>query len=195
MNISVFISLQISLQATLLGGQGKYAWLHSQLFRSSKSEEKQPDTKFKLLVYFERSGTDLDQQRDRESEKTKKCDDELEAGDTLGEDEFDFGIIREEDREEKIIIEEERARELELTRATGSQSATADLGGKSWLVLVFRGENYHSQERLMVWKRRRSPTPTVSRRGRRRSSMRNPGHRRGRRMLRWNRRGRRKKNP
>ena len=81
------------------------------------------------MVYFERSGTDLDQQRDRESEKTKKCDDELEAGDTLGEDEVDSGIIREEDREEKIIIEEERARELELTGATGSQSATADLRG------------------------------------------------------------------
>ena len=59
---------QISLQATLLGG---YA-LDPQLFRSSRTEEKQGDANLKLLVYFERSGTAQDQQEDRQSEKTKK---------------------------------------------------------------------------------------------------------------------------
>ena len=40
----------------------------------------------KLLVYFARSGTDQDQQEDRQTEKTKKYDKEGEAGDTQEED-------------------------------------------------------------------------------------------------------------
>ena len=73
---------QISLQATLLADP------HSpdtELFTSSRTEEKQPDTKLKLLVYFGRSGTLQDQHEDKETEKTKKCYDEREVGDAQEE--------------------------------------------------------------------------------------------------------------
>ena len=52
---------QISLQARLLGGQGYDAWKHTQLLRSRRTEEAQPDTadtQLKLVVYFERIETD-----------------------------------------------------------------------------------------------------------------------------------------
>ena len=88
---------QISLQATLLGR----SYNDSKLFRSPRTEEKQLNTQLKLLVYFARSGTDQDQQEDRQTEKTKKSDKEGEAGDT-----------QEGDREEEII-DEPAAQEVE----------------------------------------------------------------------------------
>ena len=87
----------------------------------------------KLLVYFARSGTDQDQQEDRQTEKTKKCHKEGEAGDIQEEDQAEESDTnREEDREEEIVIEEPAAQEVEenVEMARGDWPADSERKGR-----------------------------------------------------------------